>query len=57
MWRWAVYVDGVPVLKRDGLIALYVYNLNALGRHLVAVIRKSGLRTCGSLGCRPEAST
>ena len=42
-------MDGVPFQRRDGLVAFYVYNLATQVRHLVAVVRKSAMCTCGCL--------
>ena len=45
----ALYVDGVPTTKRDGVLGFWVYSLITLKRFLVAVLRKSEL--C-KRGCR-----
>ena len=50
VWPLALYVDGVPFQRRDSLIAFYVYNLVTQVRHLMAVLRKSGICTCGCQG-------
>lgn len=50
VWPLALYVDGVPFQKRDGLIAFYAYDLVTNTRHLCTVLRKSELCKCGCLG-------
>ena len=50
VWPLAVYLDGVPFQKRDGLLAIYVFCLPTGVRHLCAVIRKSEMCRCGCLG-------
>ena len=35
----ALYLDGVPFLKRDGLLGLTMYNLCSGERHLLLVVR------------------
>lgn len=46
----ALYVDGVPTTKRDGVVAFWVYSLISFKRHLCAVVRKSELCRCGCKG-------
>jgi len=46
----ALYLDGVPSTKRDGVLGIFIYNLVTLKRHLIAVIRKSSLCKCGCKG-------
>lgn len=46
----ALYLDGVPFQKKDGLLAFYAYNLISETRHLLCVIRKSQICVCGCLG-------
>ena len=43
----ALYLDGVPFTKHDGVLAFWVYNLLTFKRHLVAVVRKSEMCQCG----------
>ena len=50
VWSVALYVDGVPFQKQDGLIAFYGYNLVSLQRHLLLVWRRSDVCSCGCLG-------
>ena len=46
----ALYLDGVPFNRRDGLVAVYGYNLCTGSRHLIAVIRKSQVCRCSCQG-------
>lgn len=46
----ALYVDGVPTTKRDGVTGFWCYNLVSCQRHLLAVLRKSELCKCGCKG-------
>lgn len=46
----ALYTDGVPTTKRDGVIGFWVYSLLSMRRHLVAILRKSELCRCGCKG-------
>ena len=46
----ALYLDGAPFSKRDGLVGLVVYNLVSMKRHLVAIYRRSNLCKCGCRG-------
>ena len=46
----ALYLDGVPSTKRDGILGFWVYNLIARRRHLICVLRKSSLCKCGCGG-------
>ena len=50
VWPIALYLDGVPFQKRDGLLALYVFCLPTGTRHLCAVMRKSQMCRCGCCG-------
>ena len=50
VWPLALYVDGVPFQKQDGLIAFYGYNLVSIQRHLLLVWRRSDMCSCGCLG-------
>ena len=45
-----LYVDGVPFLKKDSLLAFYGYHLVSGRRHLLVVLRKSQMCQCGCLG-------
>jgi hypothetical protein len=46
----AIYTDGVPFQKRDGVLAFYVYNLISGVRHLLLVLRKSQMCKCSCGG-------
>ena len=46
----ALYLDGVPFLKKDSMIGFFVYNLVSGRRHLAAVLRKSYICKCGCKG-------
>ena len=46
----ALYLDGVPTIKKDSVIGFWVYSLVSMKRHLCAVIRKSSLCKCGCRG-------
>ena len=46
----AVYLDGTPYSKKDGVLAIVVANLLTRRRHLVAVVRKSIMCRCGCRG-------
>ena len=50
VWPLALYVDGVPFQRRDSLVAFVGYSLVTQTRHLLAVLRKSSMCTCGCLG-------
>ena len=50
VWPLALYVDGVPFQKQDGLIAFFGYNLVSMQRHLLLVWRRSDMCSCGCLG-------
>ena len=41
IWPVAIYVDGVPFQKRDGLVNFQAYNLVSGKRHLLLVLRKT----------------
>lgn len=45
-----LYLDGAPFSKRDGQLAILVYNLVSLKRHCVAMFRRSNLCKCGCRG-------
>ena len=46
----ALYVDGVPTTKHDGVLGFWVYFLQSPKRHLSVVIKKSRLCKCGCRG-------
>ena len=46
----AVYVDGMPYRKKDGIIAWVVINLVTGCRHLICILRKGELCRCGCKG-------
>eukprot|EP00969_Alexandrium_andersonii_P139449 6169053-Alexandrium_andersonii.AAC.1 len=46
----AVYVDGVPFLKKESLIGVYLHNMTSGRRHLVTALRKSYMCKCGCKG-------
>ncbi len=46
----ALFLDGVPFTKRDGLLGIVVYSLISFKRHLLAVFRKSNMCKCGCRG-------
>ena len=46
----ALYLDGVPYTKLDGVIGFWIYNLVTNVRHLLGVIRKSKICRCGCRG-------
>ena len=46
----AIYLDGLPTTKTDGVLGAWVYFVNSNKRHLCAVIKKSLLCTCGDVG-------
>ena len=46
----ALYVDGVPFLKKDSVTGWWVVNLLTGKRHLCAILRKSRLCKCGCQG-------
>ena len=50
VWLKALYFDGVPFLKRDGLLGLMLCNLCSAERHLLSVELRSDLCRCGCLG-------
>ena len=43
----ALYIDGVPYSRHDGLLAFRVYNLITWKRHLAVVLRKPQVCACG----------
>ena len=46
----SLYLDGVAVTHRDGVLGIWVYNLISERRHLCCVIRKSSFCKCGCRG-------
>ena len=48
-----IYLDGVAVTRREGVLGVWMYNEISERRHLLAVIRKSSLCKCG---CRGQCS-
>jgi hypothetical protein len=46
----ALYLDGVPSTKRDGILGFWLYSLVTFKRHLICVLRKSQLCRCGCKG-------
>lgn len=46
----AVYLDGVNFAERDGLLAVYGYNLLTQVRHMICSIRKSQVCNCSCSG-------
>jgi hypothetical protein len=50
VYPFAIYLDGVPFQKRDGLLCFTAYNLITLERHLVVLLRKSEMCKCGCTG-------
>ena len=50
VYPMAIYLDGVPFLKRDGLLGVYGYNLVTNVRHLICVVRKSQVCQCSCHG-------
>ena len=46
----AIYMDGVQFLERDGLLAVYAYNLVTQVCHLVCAVRKSQTCRCSCGG-------
>ena len=49
VWPVALYLDGVPFIKRDTLTGWWAYNLVTEKRHLLLTLRKSQLCRCGCL--------
>ena len=45
-----LYLDGVAVTNRDGVLGIWIYNEISERRHLCCVIRKSALCKCGCRG-------
>ena len=41
------YVDGIPITRHDGCVAMVAYNLVTERRHLCVCIKKSALCRCG----------
>jgi hypothetical protein len=39
VWPLCLYLDGIPMHKRDGVLAFYVYNMVSETRHLVIALR------------------
>ena len=50
VWPLALYLDAVPITKRDAVIGWWVYNLATEKRHLIVTLRKSQLCQCGCQG-------
>ena len=50
VWPLVLYLDGVPVTKRDGLLVMTMRNLATGHRWLFAAIKKSHLCKCGCRG-------
>ena len=50
VWPLALYIDGVPFIKRDSLVCFCAYNLVSGKRHLLVTLRKSEMCRCGCLG-------
>ena len=46
----ALYMDGVPCTKRDGMIGVHIVNMVSGARHVVAVLRMSASCQCGCKG-------
>ncbi|NCF90771.1 MAG: hypothetical protein GWQ05_07400 [Verrucomicrobiaceae bacterium] len=46
----ALYIDGVPTHRHDGVIAVYAFSLVSRIRHLVAALRKQDICKCGCRG-------
>ena len=46
----ALYLDGVPMTRTDGVLGFTFYDLVSQKRHLCAVIRKAEMCTCGCRG-------
>ena len=47
---FALFIDGVPSTRRDGMLGVWIYNLATSSRHVIAVYRKSSLCRCGCSG-------
>ena len=47
---YALYFDGTPTTKRDGVLAFWCYSLVSEHRWLLAVLRQSEMCRCGCLG-------
>lgn len=45
-----VYLDGVPTIRRDGVLGIFAYFWITGKRHLITIIRKSRLCRCGCRG-------
>ena len=50
VWPLCLYVDGIPLTKRDGMLAFYVYNMISEKRHLCVTLRRSEMCFCGCGG-------
>ena len=46
----ALYMDGVPYTKNDGLLGVWVYNCLTQVRHFLGALRKSKVCRCGCRG-------
>jgi len=47
---YALYLDGIPFLKKDGMLAVFVYCLRSMTRHLCMVLRRTEFCKCGCKG-------
>ena len=50
VWPLALYLDGVPVTKRDGLLVITLKNLASERKWLVAAVKRSSMCRCGCRG-------
>ena len=50
VWPLAIYMDGVAVTKRDGLLVVTVRNLATQQRWLVLAVKRSHMCKCGCRG-------
>lgn len=46
----ALYMDGISMTRNDSIFGVFLYSLQTLKRHLIAVFRKSFLCKCGCGG-------
>lgn len=46
----AIYADGIPITRRDGVVAYYAYSLLSKRRHLLIACRKQDYCRCGCRG-------
>ena len=63
VWPLCLYVDGIPLHRRDGVLAFYAYNMISETRHLLFALRRSqptsatsGVRASPGTGRRPGCS-